>query len=73
VLGLLDDLVLLPLGIALAIRLIPPPVLAECRARAEERLAARRPVNWFVVGLIVAVWVSVAALAVWLALRLFAR
>jgi hypothetical protein len=36
-------------------------------------VAARRPVNWFVVGLIVAVWVSVAALAVWLALRLFAR
>ncbi len=73
VLGLLDDLVLLPLGIALAIRLIPPPVLADCRARAEQRLTERRPVNWFVVGLIVAVWVSVAALAVWLALRLFAR
>ncbi|HEY7834942.1 MAG TPA: DUF1232 domain-containing protein, partial [Ktedonobacterales bacterium] len=73
VLGLLDDLVLLPLGIALAIRLIPPPVLADCRARAEQRLTERRPVNWFVVGLIVAVWVSVAALGVWLALRSFAR
>ena len=73
VLGLADDLILVPLGLALAIRLIPPPVLAECRARAERRLDEGRPVSWFVAGLIVAVWVSVAALGVWLALRLFAR
>lgn len=73
VLGLVDDLILVPLGLALAIRLIPPPVLAECRARAAARLDERRPVGWFVAGLIVAVWVSVAALGVWLALRLLAR
>jgi uncharacterized membrane protein YkvA (DUF1232 family) len=73
VLGLVDDLILVPLGLALAIRLIPPAVLADCRARAAARLAERRPVNWYAAGLIVAVWVSVAALAVWLALRLFAR
>jgi len=35
VLGYLDDLILLPLGIALCIRLTPPEILAECRARAE--------------------------------------
>ena len=34
VFGYLDDLILIPLGIALAIKLIPHPVLAECRARA---------------------------------------
>ena len=33
VLGQLDDLILVPLGIVIAIRLIPPQVLAECRAR----------------------------------------
>ncbi|MEK9803682.1 MAG: DUF1232 domain-containing protein, partial [Curvibacter sp.] len=37
VLGLLDDLVLIPLGLLLALRLVPPQVLAECRARAQER------------------------------------
>ena len=39
VLGHLDDLVLVPLGLALAIRLIPPPVLAEHRATAARRLS----------------------------------
>jgi uncharacterized membrane protein YkvA (DUF1232 family) len=36
ILGYLDDLILLPLGIALCIRLTPPEILSECRARAEE-------------------------------------
>ncbi|MBI5522899.1 MAG: DUF1232 domain-containing protein [Desulfarculus sp.] len=36
VLGYLDDLILLPLGIALAIRLIPPTVLEDCRRQARE-------------------------------------
>ena len=36
VLGYLDDLVLIPLGIALAIKLVPEAVLAECRVRAQE-------------------------------------
>ena len=35
VLGLLDDLIIVPLGIVIAIRLIPAQVLAECRARVE--------------------------------------
>jgi uncharacterized membrane protein YkvA (DUF1232 family) len=34
VLGYLDDLILVPLGIVIAIRMIPPDVLAECRDRA---------------------------------------
>jgi len=36
VLGYLDDLILLPLGIWIAVRLLPDNVLAECRARADE-------------------------------------
>ena len=36
VLGYLDDLILVPLGIALAVRMIPPEVLAECRAKARD-------------------------------------
>lgn len=69
VLGYLDDLVLLPLGIALAIRLIPPPVLADCRTRAAgagARLArAGRLARLAVTG----VWLLVAALLGWLVYR----
>ncbi|MDR4504127.1 MAG: YkvA family protein [Candidatus Scalindua sp.] len=38
VLGYLDDLILIPTGIALAIKLVPHSVLAECRARAQDTL-----------------------------------
>jgi uncharacterized membrane protein YkvA (DUF1232 family) len=62
-LGYLDDLLLLPLGIALAIRLVPAEVLAECRARAE--LASERPRSRAAAVAIVAVWLALAALAAW--------
>ena len=73
VLGYLDDLVLVPLGIALAVRLIPPGVLAECRARAAAAAAAadRRPVNWIAAVVIIAIWLTLAALAATLAMRMF--
>jgi uncharacterized membrane protein YkvA (DUF1232 family) len=45
VLGYLDDLVLLPLGIALAIKMIPASVLCECRAKAQDVLNQGRPVR----------------------------
>ena len=69
VLGYLDDLVLIPLGAALAIRMIPAPVLAECREKA--RLAAResKPVNRVAAGVVVAVWLLLAGLAIYFTLR----
>jgi uncharacterized membrane protein YkvA (DUF1232 family) len=66
VLGYLDDLVLVPLGIALAIRMIPSEVLGECREKARTIVAEGKPVNWLAAVVVVAVWVSLAALAVWL-------
>ena len=68
VLGYLDDLILVPLGIALAIRLIPPAVMAECRARAVA--TGRRPVNWVAAGVIIAIWLMLAVLAVRLVARM---
>jgi uncharacterized membrane protein YkvA (DUF1232 family) len=59
VLGYLDDLVLLPLGVALVLRLIPNDVLTECRRQADERQA--RPVNWIAAGVIVAIWIGMGA------------
>ncbi len=66
VLGYLDDLVLIPLGIALALRLIPPQVMADCRARAQDAARSGQPVNWIAAGVIVAIWIALAALAIWL-------
>ena len=67
VLGYLDDLILIPLGVALAIRMIPEDVLAECRERA--RAAEGRPVNRIAAAVVVVIWLSLAALAVFLVAR----
>lgn len=73
VLGYLDDLILLPLGITLAIRLVPSAVLAECRSRAEEIRRAGKPINWVAGAVIVIVWLGLAALGIaWLYRAFFA-
>ncbi len=72
VLGLLDDLVLLPFGIWLALRLIPAPVMAQCRREAAERVARgeARPRSRWGVLLVVGFWVVVAiVLGTWLGRR----
>jgi uncharacterized membrane protein YkvA (DUF1232 family) len=69
VLGYLDDLVLIPLGIALAIKLIPAAVLAESRERAREHLAEGKPVNWAAGAVILVLWLLVLALVVLVIVR----
>jgi uncharacterized membrane protein YkvA (DUF1232 family) len=67
VLGYLDDLVLLPLGIWLTLKLIPPEVWEECRARAEREQADGRPRSWIAAVVIIALWVAAIYLSiVWL-------
>jgi uncharacterized membrane protein YkvA (DUF1232 family) len=73
VLGHLDDLVLVPLGLALALRLVPPAVLADCRARARAQLTAGRPTSRAVTVAIVATWLLIAALAVGVVARVMLR
>jgi uncharacterized membrane protein YkvA (DUF1232 family) len=64
VLGYLDDLLLVPLGLALAVRLVPPSVLAEHRADAARRFDNGGPRSRAGAALVVLVW---ALAAVWLA------
>lgn len=73
ILGYLDDLILVPLGVVVALRMIPPDVMAECRERAREILREGRPTNWFAAGVIIGIWLLLAGLAVVVALRIVAR
>ncbi len=73
VVGYLDDLLIVPAGIALAVRLVPAPVLAECRARAEEAFAQGRPVSRAAAVAVVITWVACAALALAVVWRVLAR
>lgn len=58
VLGYLDDLVLIPLGVIVVRWLVPAEVLDECRTRARQGLAERKPVGWTAAAIIVAIWVA---------------
>ncbi len=71
VLGYLDDLVLVPLGAALALRLIPPDVMVEARAKTEELLRAGKPISWGGAVIVGVIWIALAGLAVWFIARLF--
>jgi uncharacterized membrane protein YkvA (DUF1232 family) len=71
VLGYLDDLILIPLGVALAIRMIPEPVLAECREKARRAADEEKPVNRVAAVVVVGVWLSLAALAIFLVARAY--
>lgn len=72
VLGFLDDLLLIPLGITVAIRMIPPPVLAECRARARAAGDGVKPVSRTAAAVIVCIWIVLATLCVLWAFEAFA-
>jgi len=69
VLGYLDDLVLVPLGVALALKMIPQTVLAECRERAQAAMSQGKPTNWTAAGVIITVWLLLAVVAIMLVIR----
>jgi uncharacterized membrane protein YkvA (DUF1232 family) len=63
VLGYLDDLIIVPLGILLVVKLIPAELMAEFRAEAARREGAPRSIVAALV--IVTIWISSAALLIW--------
>jgi len=73
VVGYLDDLLIVPLGVFLALRLIPPQVLKECRAQADLSMEAGRPVNWIGGAIIASLWVAALAWAALVAYRLIKK
>ena len=69
VIGYLDDLIIVPLGIALVVRMIPPDVMAEHRALAEA--AKDRPVSRVAAVLVVSVWMISMIAFGWFVYRRF--
>jgi uncharacterized membrane protein YkvA (DUF1232 family) len=77
IIGYLDDLLLVPLGIALVLRLTPSGVLAECRAQAQReleggRLSQSTPARIATV-IIVLAWLLGLALTILVLVRIFVR
>lgn len=70
VFGYLDDLLLIPLGIALIIKLMPESIIAECRLQADETSGDEQPENWVAGGLIILFWLG---LIIYLGSKLFGR
>jgi uncharacterized membrane protein YkvA (DUF1232 family) len=62
ILGYLDDLILIPIGVALAIRMVPPSVLADCRACAQQVVSQGKPVSRVAGAVIAVIWIALAAL-----------
>ena len=62
VLGYLDDVIIVPLGIRLALRLLPPHVLAESRRKADAWIAAREkaPRSYAAATVFVLIWLAIA-------------
>jgi uncharacterized membrane protein YkvA (DUF1232 family) len=71
VLGYVDDLLIIPLGILLAVRLIPPLLMAEFREVSASREG--RPVSRYGLAAIVVIWLAVAVTAGWYVYRQWLR
>jgi uncharacterized membrane protein YkvA (DUF1232 family) len=69
--GLLDEMVVVPIGILIAAKMIPQQVMEECQEKAREVAEGEKPVSRVAAVVVVAVWVLCVALAVLLAVRVF--
>jgi uncharacterized membrane protein YkvA (DUF1232 family) len=56
ILGYLDDIILVPIGITLALKMLPKSVIRECTIKAEQMMKSSKPKNWIVGTLIIILW-----------------
>ncbi|MDQ5987805.1 MAG: hypothetical protein CSYNP_03551 [Syntrophus sp. SKADARSKE-3] len=66
IIGYLDDLIIVPAGIALAIKLIPEEVMCECRCKVEKGMNGKGPRNYVAAAIIVTIWLGLILLLVML-------
>ncbi|CAM5213667.1 hypothetical protein UACE39S_04325 [Ureibacillus acetophenoni] len=68
ILGYLDEVILLPIGIMFALKMIPKEVLSDCEVKAEEMMKDGKPKNWIVGSLILLIWVVIT---VWAGMKIY--
>ncbi|MCE9646763.1 MAG: DUF1232 domain-containing protein [Chloroflexi bacterium] len=71
ILGYLDDLVLIPLGIKIALSMIPKNIMIESREKAQEIIRQGKPVNRTAAVMIISIWLLLAALFIALMAKVF--
>jgi uncharacterized membrane protein YkvA (DUF1232 family) len=68
ILGYLDDVIIIPLGIMFALKMIPKSVISDCEVKAEVMMKNGKPKNWIVGSLIVLIW---SVIILWLILKVY--
>lgn len=68
VLGYLDDVIIIPLGIMLALKMIPNEVLSACEVNAEEMMKNGKPKNWVAGSFIILIW---SILIFWIMIKIY--
>lgn len=68
VLGYLDDVIIIPLGIMLALKMIPNEVLSACEVKAEEMMKNGKPKNWVAGSFIILIW---SILIFWIMIKIY--
>jgi uncharacterized membrane protein YkvA (DUF1232 family) len=72
VIGYLDDLLIVPLGIWLVVKLIPPAVMTECREKAAT-MSGKKSRNWVAAGIVIVIWLLLGGYAIALISRIWNR
>ncbi|MFJ8257259.1 YkvA family protein [Peribacillus asahii] len=68
ILGYLDDVIIIPLGIMFALKMIRKDVISDCEVRADEMIKNGKPKNWLVASLIILIWI---VFILWLILKVY--
>ena len=71
IIGYLDDLILVPLGIKIALSMIPENVMIESREKAQEIIRQGKPVNRVAAVIIISIWLLLAALSIAFIMKAF--
>ncbi len=69
VLGYLDDLILIPLGIAFTVRMIPKEIMEECKTKAQSEMMVKKRKNWAAGTIVILIWLFVFVSVIVIVLR----
>jgi uncharacterized membrane protein YkvA (DUF1232 family) len=68
IIGYLDDVIIVPLGIILALKMIPKDVIVDCEVKAENLIKNGKPKNWIAGSVIISIW---SIIILWIFLKVY--